>query len=521
MRLTVSKDFFLQFASRTWLSPFSVVRELVEDCFDEDATRVIVTLGESYAVVEDDVGMDAEALEKFLVVGSIHKQFEPYSPRFNRPRTGRYGTGRLSFLASFEAMKVRTRKGSFSISILIDEDCISGLTVGSSDVKVLNEPPLERDGSEIWLLGAKSSLDAKRIIKELRGLPILREPFFEVWVRVGGFKPWSLEGAVKLEPPEILGEKIQVSLENITGEITIADRPLSDEERGIAVLHGGHMVTRSLFGFPPSQMSRITGWVRCDWLTVRFADKAGIIEDASYERFTSILRRFIASEVLPKAARAEDALSYSEVQAFRTVDKVLSMVLEATSEKPEKPVEQLPEQPPAQAVSAQPEAEPPINAPPITEPPITTPPITTPPITEPPTQPSLNVQGGQPATPGVQPAQSVANAQLRPPTAEPMLEAADARRKSAQYRRVSLRLGYTVLPYSSEEDDREFFVDGKTIFVNKKHPAYIKELSHGRDFLVRYLLRIVASSLAIEKCPQQTGALEEANRLIAEALKKL
>jgi len=39
-----------------------------------------------------------------------------------------------------------------------------------------------------------------------------------------------------------------------------------------------------------------------------------------------------------------------------------------------------------------------------------------------------------------------------------------------------------VIPYASEEDDREYFVDGKTIFVNKKHPAYVKELSRGRDF---------------------------------------
>jgi len=360
VRLTVSKDFFLQFASKTWLSPFSIIRELVEDCYDEDATRVVVTLAENYAVVEDDVGMDSKALEKFLIVGSIHKQFEPYSPRFNRPRTGRYGTGRLSFLAFFKAMKVKTRKRDFSASILVDEECIAGLAEGSSQAKVLNEPALERDGSEIWLLNAKSSLDVKRIVKELRELPILREPFFEVWVRVGDFKPWSLEGAFRVEPPEIVGEKIPVSLEGITGEITVASRPLSEEERGIAVMHGGHMVTRSLFGFPPSQMSRITGWVRCDWLTVRFADKAGIIEDEACERFRSAMRGFIASEVLPKAAEAEDRLSYGEVQAFKTIDRILSTVVleeagvEAAVEMPQTAAQQ--PQPPQQSAE-QPQAE--------------------------------------------------------------------------------------------------------------------------------------------------------------------
>ena len=514
MRLTVSRDFFLQFASKTWLSPFSIIRELVEDCYDEDATRVIVTLAENYAVVEDDVGMDSEALEKFLVVGSIHKQFEPYSPRFNRPRTGRYGTGRLSFLAFFKAMKVKTRKRGFSASILVDEECIAGLAEGSSQAKVLSEPTLGRDGSEIWLLNAKSSLDVKRIVKELRELPILREPFFEVWVRVGEFKPWSLEGAVKVEPPEIVGDKIPVSLEGMTGEITVASRPLSEEERGIAVLHGGHMVTRSLFGFPPSQMNRITGYVRCDWLTVRFADKAGIIEDEAYEKFRNTVRRFIASEVLPKAAEAEDRLSYGEVQAFKTIDRILSAVvleeatprIEAAVEMPQTAAQ--PEQPapqPAPQTAEQPQGSTAPAAMPVV-------PAAETPAVQPPTQPAVQLPEPQLREQPLQPLQP-----SQPPTVQPLQPA----QPKLPPRKVSLKLGYQVLPYASEEDDREYFVDGKTIFVNKKHPAYVKELNRGRDFLVRYVLRIVASVLAAEKCPQQTEALEEANKLIAEALKRL
>jgi len=516
MRLTVSKDFFLQFASKTWLSPFSIIRELVEDCYDEDATRVIVTLAENYAVVEDNVGMDSKALEKFLVVGSIHKQFEPYSPRFNRSRTGRYGTGRLSFLAFFKAMKVKTRKRGFSASILVDEECIAGLAEGSSQAKVLSEPALDRDGSEIWLLNTKSALDVKRVVKELRELPILREPFFEVWVRMGEFKPWSLDGAVKVEPPEIVGDKIPVSLEGITGEITVASRPLSEEERGIAVLHGGHMVTRSLFGFPPSQMNRITGYVRCNWLTVRFADKAGIIEDEAYEKFRSTVRRFIASEILPKAVEAEDRLSYGEVQAFKTIDKILSTVvleeatpcIEAAVEMPQTAAQ--PEQPapqPTPQTAEQPQASTAPAATPVV-------PVAEPPAVQPPTQPPVQLPEPQlreqlPPLRPVQPSQPPTVQQLQP--AQPKLPP----------RKVSLKLGYQVLPYASEEDDREYFVDGKTIFVNKRHPAYMKELSRGRDFLIRYVLRIVASVLAAEKRPQQTEALEEANKLIAEVLKRL
>ena len=509
MRLTVSRDFFVQFASKTWLSPFSIIRELVEDCYDEDATRVIITLGGDYAVVEDDVGMDRQALEKFLVVGSIHKQFDPVSPKFGRPRTGRYGTGRLSFLAFFKAMKVRTRKGGFSASLLLDEECIAGLAAGSSQAKTLDEPSLMRDGSEIWLLQPKSTLDVKRILRELKDLPMLREPLFEVWVRIGEFKPWSTEGAVKVEPPEIVGEKVPVSIEGITGEITVASRPLSEEERGIAVLHGGHMVARSLFGFSPSQMSRITGYVRCDQLTVRFADKAGIIEDEAYEKFKGLVRKFISSEVLPKAAEAEDFLSYIEVQSFRTIDKVLSKVIlieEAVGEK-------LPE--PPQLSEGVKSLEEPVEKPlekRAVHPPETTAPAETPQLRgNMPQDMQRLVSPPPPAQPPL----------TQPPSQSLSLPAAKVNRLPPVPKRMTLHLGYQVVPYASEDDEREYFVDGKTIFVNKKHPAYVKELKKGRDFLVRHMLRVIASVLAAAECPDSTAALERANKLIARALEHL
>lgn len=509
MRLRVSKDFFLQFASKTWLSPFSIIRELVEDAFDEDATRVIITLSSNYAVVEDDVGMDQDAIEKFLVVGSIHKQFEPVSPKLGRVRTGRYGTGRLSFLAFFRGIKLRTRKKGSVTSLLIDEDCIAGLANGQSQVKVIEEPPLTRDGNEIWLLEPKSKLDVKRIVKELRELPILREPFFEVWLRAGEFKPWSLEDAVRIGPPEILGEKIPVSIEGVAGEIIVANRPLSDEERGIAVLHGSHMAMKSLLGFSPSQMSRVTGWIRCDWLNVRFADKSAVIEDEAYERFKSLVRRFIASEVLPKAVEAREWLSYSEVQAFRKIDRILSLIVAETVEEATPAFEEpLPIEIPKPEKPETPLTEQPIQKP-------QTEPIVPVPVAQIPPAPQ-RMQAPAPQTPS-QTSQSLFQA-LQPTTTQPTA----LKKPPPPPKRVRMRgLGFEVLPYADERDDRECFVDGKTIFINKRHPAYAKELGRGRDFLVRYVLRIIASVMASAECPEKTEALERANRLIAEALKRL
>ncbi|MEM3942185.1 MAG: hypothetical protein QW829_04880, partial [Candidatus Bathyarchaeia archaeon] len=81
------------------------------------------------------------------------------------------------------------------------------------------------------------------------------------------------------------------------------------------------------------------------------------------------------------------------------------------------------------------------------------------------------------------------------------------------------RLGLEVIPYGDENDEREYFCDGKKLFINRKHPAYMRELAKGRDFVVRYILRIVASVIASMEHPDSIEALETANRLIADALK--
>ena len=68
---------------------------------------------------------------------------------------------------------------------------------------------------------------------------------FEVYIKTAErFKEWQFDGAQIVKAPEIQGHRIPVNLENgkITGEIIIARRPLSEDERGIAVMVGSHVV---------------------------------------------------------------------------------------------------------------------------------------------------------------------------------------------------------------------------------------------------------------------------------------
>src|SRR6187551_2109344 len=190
--LKVHPSFFKEFATKTWVSPADVIKELIENAFDEDATRVLITiLNDNSISIEDNAGMDESEIQKFLLLGSPHKKLDSISPKLKRIRTGRYGTGRLSFLTSFEKMKIRTKSNNFNLSVLIDSSTVDRLFSGNAKLETLNESPLMRDGTELTLMNPKVPIDIFRLSKEVRKLAILRQPMFEVYIKnADDFKEW-------------------------------------------------------------------------------------------------------------------------------------------------------------------------------------------------------------------------------------------------------------------------------------------------------------------------------------------
>src|SRR5919197_128977 len=335
-QMKVHPSFFKEFATKTWVSPTEIIKELIENAFDEDAKRVLVTvLNNGSIVIEDDAGMDQNSMEKFLLLGSPHKRVESISPKLKRIRTGRYGTGRLSFLTSFESMRIRTRRNNFAKTIVINAGVLEKLYTGNAKINEVKEPALKRDGTEIFITGAKTQLDILKIMKEIRKLAVLRQPIFEVYIKSAEkFKEWNFDGAQIIRAPEIQGHRIPVNIDNgrITGEIIMARRPLSDDERGIAVMVGNHIVMRSNFGFD-TKLNRVTGFVRCDSLTTRFADKSAIIEDSEYIKFNQLMKTFVIDMVIPGLTEYEDVLiTREESKIYREIDKILGQAMVETLE---------------------------------------------------------------------------------------------------------------------------------------------------------------------------------------------
>jgi hypothetical protein len=558
--LKIHPSFFREFATKTWISPNEIVKELIENAFDEDATKVLVTvLKNSTVIIEDDAGMNPDSMEKFLILGSPHKKYDSISPKLKRIRTGRYGTGRLSFLTSFDSMRIRTRRDDFSKSILIDGNTLDKLFRGNVELDEINEPILNRNGTELTMKNSKVLIDVFKLTKEIRKLAILRHPMFEVYIKEAEkFIEWNFDGAQIIRAPDIQGHRIQVNIDNgrISGEIVIARRPLSGDERGIAIMVGNHIVTRNNFGFD-TKFNRVTGYIRCDTLTSRFADKSALIEDEEYLRFNQTMKTFIIDIVLPSLTEYEDVLiTREESKIYREIDKVLGQAI----------IENLESQEEVRGYEVVDMKE----------------------IIKPGDVLSSNVDQVE----GVIPSETIASSKDEPSdyrlahslgqaqdfeevkqavsnenssnlsqidfeqqkqqtfqqtSSEQILHRGSNNTISQQAELVQVvdekeingmlirtkkvrkpivkktfalkKIGYKVIPYEDESDSRYSFTNENVVFVNKANSTYRAEAARGDEFLLRHIISIVAETIAESKHPEGKNALELQNRLVAEAIR--
>lgn len=551
VELKVHPSFFREFATKTWVSPNEIVKELIENAFDEDATKVLITvLKDGSILIEDDAGMDAVGMEKFLFLGSPHKKYDSISPRLRRVRTGRYGTGRLSFLTSFQNMKIRTKRDAFHKSLLLEASVLDRLFTGNTPLNEINESQLRRNGTELFLKGAKLLVDPTKLSKEIRKLAILRQPLFQVFIKSSDtYTEWDFMGAEDIKAPDIQGHRLGINLDSgkIMGEIIIAKRPLSDDENGIAIMVGNHVVTRSSFGFG-NKLKRVTGFVRCDSLTSRFADKSALIEDEEYSKFFQSMQNFISDTVLPSLSEYEDVLiTREESRIYKEIDKVLGQAIVENIETEEVEgyetieVKEHGVRGRAQTTNNLKRSQKSLGAG------VTSPVDSTLiPNYMGSTMPSDMVEEGGnqiisetnadristqnpsdshqnlvttdnlPGTPQPSPSDfdTIGNAQ------SPLIITTSKVRRPVLKKTFALRkVGYKVIPYEDDSDSRYSFTNENVVFVNKANSTYTAEATRGDEFLLRHIIGIVAEAIAESKHPEGKNALELQNRLVAEAIR--
>jgi signal transduction histidine kinase len=110
LTFTVDSKLLRELGERLVGRPHIALAELVKNSYDADASQVVIRfISDRIEVSDDGHGMSREDFEdKWLRIGSTHKEREAFSPRLRRPLTGSKGVGRLAVQLIANKLEVRS-----------------------------------------------------------------------------------------------------------------------------------------------------------------------------------------------------------------------------------------------------------------------------------------------------------------------------------------------------------------------------------------------------------------------------
>ena len=291
LTISVDKSHIITIGERLYEQSIELIRELVNNAYDADATRVDVTVTDNEITVADNgEGMDKEGLEQYFNVGSAEKLLNPISPRFGRNRIGQFGIGKFASLAAASRFEITTQKADFAARVVFDK--ARWMEKGDSwkiPLTVLDTDPKRGNGTTVSLVELKKSFRPEHVTQRIaEGVPI-RARDFSVYVNGYRVTPRILAGS---RIPVMNGTPHGI----IHGEIVIlpASRA-AKEDMGIEIKVKGVTVRRELFEMASwgKAATRIRGEVNADFLPLT-SDRSGFIEDSSeYKTFLNAMEKTV------------------------------------------------------------------------------------------------------------------------------------------------------------------------------------------------------------------------------------
>ncbi len=330
LTITVDKSHIITIGERLYEQSIELIRELVNNAYDADATRVDVNVTEKEIVVADNgEGMNMEGLVQYFNVGSGEKLVNPLSPRFGRNRIGQFGVGKFASLAAASRFEVTTQKGDFAARVVFDKE----RWVEGGDSWQIPLTILERDGERgvgttVRLVDLSRAFKPEDVTQRIaEGVPIRAKNFS---VYVNGYRVASRT---------LTGNRIPVMHGNeygiIHGEIVILPvYRASKDEMGIEIKVKGVTVRRELFEMASwgKAATRVRGEINADFLPLT-SDRSGFLEDS--HEYKSFIEAMNKTMVEVKRAYNQLASQRENRRVSRSLKEALKRIHQALILNPE------------------------------------------------------------------------------------------------------------------------------------------------------------------------------------------
>ncbi len=325
--VTVDKSHLITIGERLYSESIELIRELVNNAYDADATEVDIKMtDESIEVKDNGIGMDREGLRQYFNIGSPEKIAKSKSPIFHRDLIGQFGIGKFASLSACECFEVHTQKGDFAAKVTFDKrEWEKEGDQWNLPLQVL-PPDRERgDGTTVTLLRLKREFDPEEVIRKIvEGTPLRAQNFV---VRLNGLRitPRSLSGH---RIPFLEGTKFGP----VHGEIIILpSSSASPEELGIEVKVKQVTIKREFFGLEHwgKVVSRVRGEAHADFLPVT-TDRSGfVIDSLQYQVFLKAMDKVVreVDDVLRRLAGRKEKQRASKglKEALQRVHRSLAL----------------------------------------------------------------------------------------------------------------------------------------------------------------------------------------------------
>ncbi|HKV45088.1 MAG TPA: ATP-binding protein [bacterium] len=490
----VDKSHLVTIGERLYAESVELIRELVNNAYDADASEVHVSITDEAIRVQDNgLGMDFDGLREYFTIGTSDKRVHPKSPRFGRPRIGQFGIGKFATLSACGRFTVATQQGSFAAEVIFDKnDWERAGDRWDLPLQMLPPDPARGPGTTVTLSQLFRRFDPAEVERRLVESVPLRAPDFAVFLngrrvsaqRLPGHRIPFLEGT---------------AFGPVHGEVVIVPAHLaSTSDPGIEIKVKQVTVRRDLFGMPGwgSEAARIKGEVHADFLPVT-ADRSGFLKDRDeYRAFLEVMDRVLV-EVRRALGHLSDRKERQRTrQAVREAFRRIQLALAKNPDlSPFGPV------PYARATGALGGTG-----------------VLSEQRTEHAAPEEAAVEEVPPASPD---AAATGGPGAGPPPAPPRRKRAPRVRRltpNAVVQRVRLgEAGVTCCLDHFGVDGREAFSEGSTIYINRDHPLYIRN-SRRRETHTLHVARLLAQEVSMMKdsrSPRQ--AFERQSKLLRDA----
>lgn len=316
------KSHLSSIGARLYSQSLDLVRELVANAYDADATKVNIAIDSENLTVEDNgSGMDRGGIEQYFTIGSPFKKENPVSNIFKRVRIGEFGIGKFAVLSLCDRFELYTFSKDYGATVIFDRSDFEKRGDWNMPI-VEHSGSSEKAGTRVTLFHLKKPVSLFDLERYLINLFPLTDKNFSIFLN-----------EKKLQPTYIPGERFKIiestSYGTIKGEIIISSLMLNKDQIGVGVRVKEVLIKRDTFEIEASHslsIRRLTGEVRADFLPVT-TDRGNFLTDSKeYQFFYQVMKKKLRRVI---KSLEKSAVNYHDKKADRLLSDVLVMIREA------------------------------------------------------------------------------------------------------------------------------------------------------------------------------------------------